>query len=170
MNKFKDGNTFKECAMDDKTNILNFILQILKNEYEFGIPFNRMIQLKITHLTPDDVMIKIQSREELYGNYKYHMLHGGVIAAVLDVTGGVIASLAALKRVIDKSPEEIKETLYKVSTINLNINYISPGKGEYFLATGKLVHAKNKVAYVHLYLHNNKEQLISTASGAYTIG
>lgn len=87
------------------------LLQFLHKVYEEKIPFNRVFELQVTSLKEDDVCIKIEMKDELIGNYKYKILHGGVISSVLDVTGGAIASIGVLKKLEGRPIEEITKRL-----------------------------------------------------------
>jgi acyl-coenzyme A thioesterase PaaI-like protein len=148
---------------------LSQIEQFLKTVYEERVPFHRLLQLKIKFFNKNSVGIKIQSRKELFGNYRYEMLHGGVIASILDTTSSAIVSLGLDKKIIYKPFEDIKERIFKISTIDLRIDYLEAGQGNFFMATGSLLRIGNKVASVQTYLKNNKDVLIAAGTGTYML-
>lgn len=133
-----------------------------------SIPFNRMLGLKLKHLDNAQAIIHLAMKEELVGNFIQGILHGGVISSVLDMAGG----MAVMAHVIDKnaslSVEEIKQLLGKCSTINLHIDYLRPGKGEFFIATSYITKSGNKITFVDMSLHDDKKLLIAAAKGAYS--
>ena len=146
------------------------LVQFLANTYDEMIPFHKILKLKFVSLENDNVCMKIEMRKELFGNYKYEMLHGGVISSILDATGGAIASVGILKKMADRPLEEIKERIFKISTIDLRIDFLKPGQGNYFLSTGTLLRIGNKIAAVRTSLHNDKHILIAAGTGTYMLG
>ena len=85
--------------MDSCTNDEEFVSAV--NEmFSEKIPFNKVLGLKVESISYERVRVSFQMRDELMGNYKRGMLHGGVISSVIDVTGG----LAALMGVQEKMP------------------------------------------------------------------
>ncbi len=146
------------------------LLQFLQDLYEEKIPFNKALGLKIISLKEDNVCIKLEMKEKLVGNYKYGMLHGGVISSVLDATGGAIVSVGMLKKMVGCQLEEIFNRITKISTVDLRIDFLRPGQGNYFLSTGSIMRMGNKVVVIRTTLHNDKEALIAVGTGIYMLG
>ena len=88
-------------------------------------------------------------------------MHGGVISAILDLTGGLIATVELLKNIEGKDIEEVGRRIARVGTIDLRTDYLRAGKGEYFIATGATLRKGNKVAVVRTELSNNSNSLIN---------
>ena len=114
--------------MSEQEKKLGILLKILKKVYAEEIPFHQLLQLQMLSFEKNNVCIRVDAREELFGNYKYKMMHGGVISSILDTTGSVITSIAVMEKIKDRPFEEIKERMFKVSTVNLNIGFIAPGR------------------------------------------
>ena len=57
-----------------------------------------------------------------------------------------------------------------IGTIDLRIDYLRPGRGHYFLATGRVVRLGGRVAVAHMELVNDKDEQIATGSAAYILG
>lgn len=130
------------------------------------IPFNKLLGLKVELLEEKFPVVKIEMREELIGHYTRGMLHGGVISSVIDVTGGLFAFLGTL----EKFPEQhVTEISPKLSTIDLRIDYLRPGIGKWFIASGDVLRIGNKVAVIRIQFHNDKQQLIAVGTGTYVI-
>ena len=155
--------------IDPKTD-LAALLQFLQTIYEEKIPFNKALELQIMSLKEDNVCIKLEMKEKLVGNYKYGMLHGGVISSVLDATGGAIVSVGMLKKMVGCQLEEIVNRISKISTVDLRIDFLRPGQGNYFLSTGSIMRMGNKVVVTRTSLRNNKEVLIAVGTGTYMLG
>ncbi len=146
------------------------LLKFLKKMYEEKIPFNKVFQLQITSLKEDDVCIKIDMNDKFVGNVEYRMLHGGVISSVLDVTGGLIASIGVVKKLTGRPLEEITKQLFKIGTVDLRVDFLRPGRGNHFLSTGSIMRMGNKVVVIRMSFHNDREHLIAVGTGTYMLG
>ena len=146
------------------------MLNLLADIYENRMPFDLLLGIKIDRLSMEEVKVKIEMREELIGNFVRGSLHGGVISSVLDLTGGLIASVELLKNLEGKDIGEVSKRLARVGTIDLRVDYLRAGKGAHFIATGSTLRIGNKVAVVRTELTNNKNSLIAAGTGTYLIG
>jgi uncharacterized protein (TIGR00369 family) len=156
--------------MSESSTDFESLLKYVNNMYEEMIPFNKLLQLEVVTLKEDDVCLRIDMREELIGNFTYKILHGGVISSILDVTGGAVSAIGALKRMVGKPPEEIAKKMSKLGTIDLRVDYLRPGKGNYFLSTGSVMRLGNKVVVTRMSLHNDENSLIAVGTGTYMLG
>ena len=146
-------------------------LQILLKEIvEERIPFNRVLGLLVESFEIDQIQIRIGMRPELVGNFLRGNLHGGVISSILDVVGGMVAWLGVMKKMKDCPLEEITERFSRVGTIDLRVDYLRPGLGDFFIGAGSIIRAGNKVTVVRMELHNNEEQMIAVGTGTYIVG
>jgi acyl-coenzyme A thioesterase PaaI-like protein len=114
-------------------------------------------------------------RPELVGNPVRQILHGGVISATLDVVGGLAIALASLARNTEKTTEKKSEDtparhFPNIGTIDLRIDYLRPGRGKFFVATGRVVRLGGRVAVAHTELVNDTGEQIATGSAAYIVG
>jgi len=156
--------------MPDQKKSFDKIWKILRELYERKIPFNKVLGLKIESLKMEDVRVKFEMKEEFIGNYVQGILHGGVISAVLDTTGGLTASLGVLHKMAGRTAEEIGKRLTTIGTIDLRIDYLRPGKGNYFVATGSIMRAGRRVSVTRMELHNDQGVLIAVGTGTYIVG
>ena len=143
--------------------------------FEQMIPFNRVLGLKLDSLDPKAPRLRFEMRPELVGNPVRQILHGGVISATLDVVGGLAIALASLARKTDgKADKKTEETPPRhfpdIGTIDLRIDYLRPGRGKYFVATGRVVRLGGRVAVAHTELVNDSGEQIATGSAAYIVG
>jgi uncharacterized protein (TIGR00369 family) len=143
---------------------------LLKNLYEERLPFNKMLGIQVVKISFDDLCVRLDMKAELVGNYVKGILHGGVISSLLDLTGGLIASVGVLKRMLDCHHDEIKKRFMRISTIDLRVDYLSPGKGKYFLTEGSILRIGNKVAVIRTELKNDNSVLIAAGTGTYIVG
>jgi uncharacterized protein (TIGR00369 family) len=157
-------------TMSDQKKNSEKIRQILREMYERKIPFNKVLGLKIESLKMEDVRVKFEMKDAFIGNYVQGILHGGVISAVLDTTGGLTASLGVLQKMAGRTAEEIGKSLTKIGTIDLRIDYLRPGKGNYFVATGSIMRAGRRVSVTRTELYNDQHVLIAVGTGTYIVG
>ena len=135
--------------------------------FEQMIPFNRVLGLKIDSLDPTAPRLRFDMRPELVGNPVRQILHGGVISATLDVVGGLAIALASLAAKPEAAPAR---HFPNIGTIDLRVDYLRPGRGKYFVATGRVVRLGGRVAVVHMELVNDTDEQIATGSAAYIVG
>ena len=145
-------------------------LEVLKDIYEQRMPFNKLLDIEVIRLELEEVQVRIDMRQELIGNFVREILHGGVISSVLDLTGGLIVSVKLLKQLENEKDEEIARCMARLGTIDLRVDYLRAGKGEYFIASGSLLRQGNRVAVTRTELHNNQGLLIAAGTSTYQIG
>ena len=141
-------------------------IALVSNIIENHIPFNKMLGLRIESIDPKAPKLAFDMRPELVGNSRRGILHGGVISAVLDATGGFAIMLALAK---EPKPGE-KLSFPNMGTIDLRVDYLRPGRGKHFVSTGKVVRLGNRIAVTHMELANDDGELISTGAAAYVVG
>ena len=106
-------------------------------------------------------------RPELVGNPVRQILHGGVISATLDVVGGLAIALASIAAKAEETPAR---HFPNIGTIDLRIDYLRPGRGKFFVATGRVVRLGGRVAVADTELVNDTNEQIATGSAAYIVG
>jgi len=148
---------------------LNDMIRQVESIFMEKIPFNKLVGMHIVSLDTEGTKIKIEMQENLIGNFIQKTLHGGVIAAVLDVTGGLTAFIDLLKKMDGISKEEKLERLAKFGTIDLRIDYLRPGRGNYFIAHGSVLRTGNKIAVSRMELLNDQNKLIAVGTGTYVV-
>ncbi|MDO8960201.1 MAG: thioesterase family protein [Rhodocyclaceae bacterium] len=145
------------------------LLAIIRESFFERMPFNRILGIELLSLHHDQPELRFAMRPELVGNYIRNILHGGVISSVLDVTGGLVAFLGVQKKLQGKPVAEVVERFSRIGTIDLRIDYLRPGTGEWFLARGFPLRTGNKVAVTRMELFNDQEALIAVGTAAYTV-
>ena len=134
------------------------------------IPFNQLLGLEIDEMSDEHARLSFPMRDDLVGNYTRNILHGGVISATLDVTSGLMAFLGVAKRIRSTSLEEKMERFSRLGTIDMRVDYLRPGAGEYFVATARVLRSGNRIAVIYAELHNDSEVLIASATCTYLVG
>ena len=132
------------------------------------IPFNHVLGLELVSFSRERVRFRFEMRDELVGNYVRRTLHGGVISAALDVTGGLAALLGALQRE-DRSREEKLELFGRLGTIDLRVDFLRPGSGKHFETTGYVLRAGSRVVVARTEMRNDKSRIIAVGTGTYIV-
>lgn len=133
------------------------------------IPFNKVLGLDVVSLANESPVLRFAMRPELVGNYMRGNLHGGVISSVIDVCGGLTAFLGLQKKLRDEPVEERLQRFGRIGTIDMRVDYLRPGLGQWFESKGYLLRTGNKVAVTRMELHNDTGELIAIGTGAYTV-
>ena len=141
----------------------------LKAIFEEKIVFNQVLGLKITSLAPALVTGHIDMRPELVGHFSFNRIHGGVISAGLDAMGGLAAMAAIGARHMDESPLQRLHRFSKLGTIDLRIDYLRPGIGEYFELRAEVLRLGSRVASTRMEFRAADGKLLSTGAGAYIV-
>lgn len=137
--------------------------------FNSAISFNAVCGFEIDladYLRP---CVHFDMRDELIGNFRRGNLHGGVISSVLDVTGGLLAFIDIAGRLKDRSEQHMLERFERMGTIDLRIDYLRPGLGNRFTASGAILRSGRKVTVTRMELHNNDNTLIAVGTGAYVV-
>ncbi|WP_137886427.1 thioesterase family protein [Pseudomonas sp. 2FE] len=134
------------------------------------IPFNQVLGIQLGELSPERVVMSLPMKPELIGNFVHGILHGGVIASLLDVAGGAMALIGAFERHQHLPSAERMARLSKLGTIDLRIDYLRPGRGQHFTAQAVLLRSGNKVAVVRSELHADDGTLVAVGTGTYLCG
>jgi uncharacterized protein (TIGR00369 family) len=141
----------------------------VKNIFEELIVFNRLLGLKITAITPTQVKARIDMRNDLVGHYAYNRLHGGVISAGLDAMGGLAVMVAIGARHMDESIAQRLQRFAKLGTIDLRVDYLRPGIGEWFELRAEVMRLGSRVASTRMEFYGADGKLLSTGSAAYIV-
>ena len=144
-------------------------IEIVRVVYE-NLPFNRLLGLKVAFLESDRAGFRFEMKDELIGNAVHGILHGGVISAVLDTTGGMTATASAIEKSRDLSNDDIIRRVARIGTIDLRVDYLRPGKGIQFQSTGTVMRTGRKVAVTRMELKNQDDLLIAVGTGTYIVG
>ncbi|MFA4917531.1 MAG: thioesterase family protein [Syntrophales bacterium] len=139
---------------------IEFLLQTYANQ----VPFYKLLGFTLDSFDAENVCIRFPWREEFLGNPLTKLMHGGVISAILDTVGGFVL------HVHYASCPMFSEKLARISTIDLHVDYLLPGRGCQFIASGNILRIGKKVAVIRTELQNEEQKLIAAATGKYIVG
>ncbi len=141
----------------------------LKKIFEEMIVFNQVLGLKITSLKPTQVIARIDMKRDLIGHFSFNRIHGGVISAGLDAMGGLAVMAAIGARHMDETPRQRLHRFGKLGTIDLRIDYLRPGIGDFFELRAEVMRLGSRVASTRMEFWGADGKLLSTGAGAYIV-
>jgi uncharacterized protein (TIGR00369 family) len=132
---------------------------VLRQIIEEMIPFNRFLGVRVAELEHGRIRLEIPFRDELVGDWMRPALHGGVISTLADAAGGFAVWSA------------IENPAARVSTVDLRVDYLRPGKLEPLAAEAVVVRVGGRVgvADVRLFHPSADAVTIATGKGVYAI-
>jgi uncharacterized protein (TIGR00369 family) len=147
-----------------------FVFDEITKIWNEKIPFNRLIGLTITQFSPDIAEVQFNWQDNLVGNPVQKILHGGVTAAALDFTGGVVCAANIINNMTEITPETVTQQLMTLGTIDLRTDYLRPGRGDRFIVTACIIRAGKKVAVARMEMHNDQGEHLAFGTGTYMVG
>lgn len=132
------------------------------------LPFHRLLGLNLDSFDIENGCIRFDMRDQLVGNSHFKILHGGVIASILDIEAAFILAKDGAWRFETGSPDH--PLILKGGTIDLRVDYLRPGSGKRFVASGSILRSGKKVAAVRTELRNEQNEIIAVGTGKYLVG
>jgi uncharacterized protein (TIGR00369 family) len=134
-------------------------LDVLRQVMEELIPFNKFLGIRVMQLERGHVELAIPWRDELVGDPMKPALHGGVISALADAAGGMAVWSA------------LDNPLLRVSTIDIRVDYLRPGRLESVLAeaTTARVGRSVGVADIRVFHASARGDTVATGKAVYAI-
>ncbi len=123
-----------------------------------AIPFNRFLGIRVAGCREGWGKLELPFREEFIGDPLRPALHGGLVSTLLDTCGGYAVFTNA-------------EPNVRLSTIDLRIDFLRPGKPELLFAECRVVRIGNRVAVTDgiAYHPSAPGEPIATAKGVYSL-
>jgi uncharacterized protein (TIGR00369 family) len=128
-------------------------LAVLRQVIEELIPFNKYLGVQVRALERGRTVLEIPWRDELIGDPVRQAVHGGVISMLADTAGGAVVWGA------------IENPASRVSTIDLRIDYLRPGRQETLVAEASIVRLGKRVAVTDVRIFHPSAPLDTIATG-----
>lgn len=125
----------------------------LRQVMEELIPFNKFLGVRAVEIDRGRVRIEVPFRAELIGDPFRQAMHGGVISMLADTAGG-----AAVWSALD-------EPRARVSTIDMRVDYLRPGRKETLVAEASLVRLGRRLGVTDMRLFHPSAPADSIATG-----
>ena len=122
------------------------------------IPFNKFLGITVEEARAGYAKLLLPYRGEYIGDASRPALHGGVISTLIDTCGGFAVFTAI----------PFGE---KCSTIDLRVDYLSPGREDTLCAEGQVVRVGNRVGVVDIkcFHPSTPEKMVATGKAVYNI-
>ncbi|ASY81196.1 hypothetical protein BJK05_14840 [Pectobacterium polaris] len=146
------------------------VRQLVGEIFIYKMPFNIELGLELQQFEADKAVLTFARQDKLIGNAAQKILHGGVIAAGLDVAAGLVCVGNTLLRHETISDQEFHHRLAHMGTIDMRVDYLRPGYGEHFTITSTLLRGGNKIAVARAELHNEQGSHLASATATYIVG
>lgn len=145
-------------ALTEKLQFKSFGADELAFVFEELIPFNNLLGLRCLGIEAGRVRVELPFRPELVGNPEIPALHGGAISSTLDTTGGLAVWSQA-------GPRD------RVSTIDLRVDFLRPGRAEPLIAVAKVVRLGNRVGVAELraFHPGSEDRPVAAGMGVYSV-
>lgn len=147
----------------------DIVFQQVKKYWNENIAFNQLLGFKIIDMSPENASVEFEWKDSLMGNPIQKILHGGVIASVLDMVGGTVAAANMISLMNNISQTSVQNKLKAFSTIDLRTDFLRPGRGKKFIATAKVIRHGSRISVTRMELHNEKGQHIAFGTGTYIL-
>ena len=131
----------------------------LRQVMEELIPFNKYVGVRAVEIDRGRVRLEIPFRPELIGDPLRQSMHGGVMSMLADAAGG-----AAVWSALD-------EPRARLSTIDMRIDYLRPGRQETLAAESSIVRLGRRlgVTDMRLFHPSAPTETIATGKAVYNI-
>lgn len=118
------------------------------------LPFNRMVGIRVDRVHSDGVTISCPFRDDLTNIHG--TLHGGVTATLADVAGGFSSM----------SRYGIEQ---KITTVDLNVNYLAPISGKRAVARGRIIRSGKTLCVIQVEVRGDRGPLAAVAIVTYML-
>ena len=132
--------------------------ELVKNVIDNVIPVHKLLGITLHDVKPGYAVLSLPFRPDLVGDPRSQRLHGGIIAALLDSAGGT-AAITTLT-----SPDDM------VSSIDIRVDYLEPGKPMDVLAEAKILRSGNAILVTSMKAwHPETGEVICEGRGVYRV-
>lgn len=162
---FKMDNLYQAIAEHETpqyTQILQYVCDVF-NQFPFLI--HNQLYMRVVD---EQLQLYTEMQPHLVGNMHFQILHGGVTATILDTIGGALAIAELFHKTPSHERDKIAHKASRLATLDMRVDYISPGRGAYFIATAEAVRIGRKSSTIRMNLHNDQQKLIATAIASYS--
>jgi uncharacterized protein (TIGR00369 family) len=133
-------------------------LELARQYFEEAVPYNKFLGMRVGPVSTGKAQLALPFRPELIGDAERPALHGGVLTALIDAACGLAVWTKA-------------EALDRVSTIDLRVDFLRPGRAEEIVVDATVVRVGNRVGVADAiaYHRGDAPNPIATGKGVYNI-
>ncbi len=119
-----------------------------------GTPFHQWLLPELLEVVADEgiVRIRLPIRQEFCRMPERPELHGGIIAAIADITGH--AAIAS-------------QLFHSVATIDMRVDYLRLAAGTELIAVGTVIKLGRTIGVADVQIRDDKDKLVATSRASY---
>jgi uncharacterized protein (TIGR00369 family) len=122
------------------------VMPLVQAAFRDMVPFNAALGMEVVDIMPGVCVLRLPWREDLVGNPRTGILHGGPITALLDAAGGASVFLKMAKPI-------------PIATLDLRIDYLKPAAAKRdVIARAECYKLTKNVAFVRAIAHQGDER------------
>ena len=144
---------------------INVVLDQLCQAFN-GSPFYKFCGMTM-RVVDGEIEAYVEMQKDLIGNVAFQILHGGVAATILDSIGGITAMGELYKKARSDELAETGKKVSRLATVDMRVDYLAPGRGQYFTARAETLRLGRKGCTMRMTLMNDENRAIATAIASY---
>jgi uncharacterized protein (TIGR00369 family) len=102
----------------------------------------------------DSVSVRLPCRPDFGGDRSSDVVHGGVIASLVDLTGSAAVAVVTMRR---------------ATTVDLRVDFLAPASGAYLDAVGQVLRAGRSLVRVDVTVRNENCELVAVGRGTWRV-
>jgi uncharacterized protein (TIGR00369 family) len=134
----------------------------------WNTPFHKLIGLELMSANESEIVARLVRKPDLKGRNSHDIMHGGVVATMLDSACGYLAAIAVRHKLRDAPEEEMWRRVGRVVTLDMHVDYLRPPTDAEFEVKSTVIHAGSNVIRARGQITGAEGKLISTASANFT--
>jgi uncharacterized protein (TIGR00369 family) len=132
--------------------------ELYRNVVETLIPLHAYLGVKLEKISDGFAQMRVPFKNELVGDPRSSALHGGIIATAMDSVGGA-AAMTTLQSFEDK-----------ISTIDMRVDYLRPGKPLDLIVEGEIVRSGNRIVVTRMIAwQEDRQHLVAEGRAVYNV-
>lgn len=131
--------------------------------------FHAYLGFKVKSFGVGEAQVEVAMRPELIGTAMHQRLHGGVIASILDATGGFAICHAVVDKYCDETLEQLAVRFARIGTIDMRVDFLHQAIGKHFLATGKVIRLGGRIATTQMTLVNEVGEMVASGTASFIV-
>ncbi|MGO1562582.1 MAG: PaaI family thioesterase [Actinomycetaceae bacterium] len=115
-------------------------------------PYHRWLGLHVSEVTGDGIVLEVEAREDFVADVDAGYVHGGILAALLDVAAdwALVGALGT-----------------GVPTIDLSVNYLRAAQPGPLRVTGRAIRPGRQVSHAEAEVHDADGRLLAVGRGSF---
>ena len=133
-------------------------LEQVKKVVEQMIPLHRFLGVEVLYVERGYVKLRVPFREEVVGNFVHRHWHGGMLSAMLDSAGGMVAGSC------------FPELFDRISTIDIRVDYLRPARDKAIIVEAKALRVGYRTVVTSMQIRQEgSDDVLTEGRGVFNI-